>query len=184
MWWRTIVSAALPSSPRCRSWIVRHSTRSRAATPTGSKPWIISRVAPISSGEKPPISWSSSTLAREIAVLVQVADDRAPDLLGALVWTRSCRAARSDVRRGPASRRACSRTTAAPRPSRSACGGRRCPRRPGSTTRSRCRSYGSRGFAVGAVRPPSPRSGGRGLALGALGGRDLPRAPPREPGFR
>ena len=34
----------------CRSCVQRHSTRSLAATPTGSSPWIIARVASTSSG--------------------------------------------------------------------------------------------------------------------------------------
>ena len=67
--------------PKCSAWISRHSRRSRAATPIGSKRWIIFSTSSASSASSCASSASlgttssgASALEHEVALLVQVAE--------------------------------------------------------------------------------------------------------------
>jgi hypothetical protein len=84
MWCRTMVSAALPSSPRCRNWMVRHSMRSAARDAHGVQALDELQRGANLLGRKAPHGLELLDARTQIAVFVEVADDRAPDLLLAL----------------------------------------------------------------------------------------------------
>ena len=69
--------------PSWRSWISRHSRRSRAATPGGSNSWMraSTRSTISTSGQVSARNAISSICSGEVAVLVDVADDHRADLL-------------------------------------------------------------------------------------------------------
>ena len=81
----TIFSVIVPSRPRCRICSHRHSCRSRAATPIGSKVWMC--CSAFSTSRDRPVGHGGDLFDRrhQVAVVIEVADDRAADLLQLLV---------------------------------------------------------------------------------------------------
>ena len=76
----TIFSVGVPSSPMCRSCSSRHSCRSRAATPIGSKPWT-SFSARLDFLDRPrPHRGDLVERRHQHPVVVEVADDGGADL--------------------------------------------------------------------------------------------------------